>query len=665
MRSGLNERLAALVQQLDAAGPAPSLAELSRIMSETPLSSADVAAFIHENPRSYNRAQVAIRDHYELLVMTWRPGQSSVPHDHAGSICAMQIVQGTAVEGSYRVAPDGFVDLEYESEVGPGQVTAGQDAGVHTVLNRASASEPLVTVHVYAPPLKDFRRFIKRPSSAPLLHVADDERVLTVVVVGGGFSGSMAAAQLLRRAAADRKKLRVIVVERRGNVGEGVAYSSRTAAHLLNVPAGRMSAWPDRPDDFVRWVSRRYGEVRSTDFLPRQWYGEYTRETLVATAQEARPYAHLSVLFDEVRRVARHPAGGWLVHLGAGASLRAVAVVLAVGHRPPTDPFGHLWTGPRKRLIADPWQPFATNAIAPEDPVVILGSGLTAVDTLLSLHQQPRTGPVTLISRRGLLPHGHAPAPAAPVDMQTLVADLLASSDLRALKLSRRIRSAVAEAAAAGTEWRCIIDGLRPHIPALWTALPTSERRRFVARLRPFWEIHRHRMATSIAEQLRAMQTRGDFRIVAGRIAAAAAEADHVHLTITPRLPATPFTLHARWVINCTGPTAANHAAANPAIGSLLVDSLIRPDTLGLGIDTTPDGHAISAAGHPLPDLFIVGTLRKPATWESTAVPELRTQAATAAEHLLRTLPTAPKPRRTHDLPTPPSASPYAYLNNL
>ena len=70
-------------------------------------------------------------------------------------------------------------------------------------------------------------------------------------------------------------------------------------------------------------------------------------------------------------------------------------------------------------------------------------------------------------------------------------------------------------------------------------------------------------------------------------------------------------------------------------IGSLLVSGVLRPDELSLGIETTPDGHAIDADGREVADLFLVGTLRKSTDWESTAVPELRNQAAAAAEGVL------------------------------
>ena len=426
------------------------------------------------------------------------------------------------------------------------------------------------------------------------------------------------------------------IVERQGAVGEGVAYSTREQAHLLNVPAGRMSAWPDRPNDFVEWVSRRHGVAAPTDFLPRQWYGEYVRETLLETAEEAGESAQLSLLFDEARRIARRPNGGWIVNFARGASLPADAVVLAIGHRPPADPIGRLWSGPRNRYIADPWRVFATGPVRPDEPVVILGSGLTAVDAVLSLTQEPRRAPITLISRRGLVPQAHRASPLPPADLERLVSDLLAAPGGVSVKaLFRGLREKAAEVCAAGGDWRSVVDGLRPHTALVWQSMPLAERRKFFARLRPFWEVHRHRMAFSVAERFGSLRDQGLVKIVAGRIAGVQAEEGGVRLSVREWGKERPCEMQVSWIINCTGPAAANSAESNPAIGSLLVHGWIRPDELSLGLDTTTAGNAINAAGEAMPDLFVVGTLRKPSVWESTAVPELRSQAAAVADCVL------------------------------
>lgn len=631
-----SDKLLELARKLDSLGKSPSLVDLADAMASVGLSLADVQQYVEGNPRNYHRALVALGERYELLVMTWLPGQESVPHDHAGSICVMQVMQGTALEAQYRVDRHGYVDLDYECTVPCGEITAGEDAGVHAIRNSADAETPLVTVHVYAPPLRDFRRFIPRPVTLERRAVVADEPTPTVVVVGGGFSGSMTAAQILRRAKESATRVQVMLVERRGAVGEGVAFGTREIAHLLNVPAGRMSAWPDQPDHFIHWAQARYGGVKSTDFLPRLWYGQYVRETLLAAADAAAPWGELQVVFDEVRRVARRPDGGWLVHMARGKSQRADSVVLAIGHRPPSDPFGNRWHGPRTRFIADPWRPFAMNVVRPDESVVVLGSGLTAVDAVLSLAHAKRSAPITILSRRGLLPHAHAATPLAPIDLKSLAAELIASPNgVTALELLRRLHKLARGPGGSAADWRAVVDGVRPHTAALWQAMSLRERQRFLDRLRPLWEVHRHRMALAIAEHFGELRDCDWVVRLAGRVVSVDAEADSARLIVARRGDGKVVEIDAKWIVNCTGPAPSNSVSANPAIGSLLVDGWLKPDELGLGVETAADGAAIGRDGREAADLLVVGTLRKPAVWESTAVPELRAQAAVVAQRII------------------------------
>jgi uncharacterized NAD(P)/FAD-binding protein YdhS/predicted metal-dependent enzyme (double-stranded beta helix superfamily) len=634
-----SDRLNQLVRTLDAIGPKPALIDLANALESAQLHYSDVADWVQTNPHNYNRATVALREQYELLVMTWLPGQSSVPHDHGGSICAMLTMRGNAVEGNFSVAPDGYVDLEYENYFRPGQVTAGDDAAVHTVSNPADSEQTLVTVHIYSPPLRDFRRFTARPvMSDPALKAVDTD-VPTVAIVGGGFSGSISAAQLLRHAKAAKSNVRIVLLEQRGSIGEGLAYSSRETCHLLNVPAGRMSAWPDQPGDFLRWATTRDATVGADDFLPRQWYGEYIRQTVRRAAADAGETVDFSIKFDEVRRIARYPGGGWMLNLARGTSVRADVVLLAIGHRSPSDPLGRRWSGPRTRFIADPWKAFAMNAVAPSDSVLIVGSGLTAVDAVMSVANRGHKGQITLLSRRGLLPQPHLAGHPTPVDLTAMVAELTAGDrPVRALELLRQLRQQAAAAAEAGTPWQAVVDGLRPHISRLWSRMPISERRRFLSHLRSFWEVHRHRIPVPVAERFAAMRASGAVRVLPGRVESVTADEEQLQVVIRQRSTGERSELTCRWIVNATGPTPSNSPAANPAIGSLIIQGLLAPDELNLGVTTTADGHAIAANGQAVPDLLVVGTLRKPDLWESTAVPELRNQAASAAEQILAAL---------------------------
>jgi len=637
-----SKSLEELVERLHRFGPNLTLEDMAQVLKSANLSLSDVEPFVKSDPRSYQRYRIASADHFEALVMTWLPGQASSPHDHAGSKCVLQVLQGTAIESSFRIAEDGYIDLEYENSIATPGISAGQDAGIHAVRNSSDAAECLVTLHIYSPPLRQFRRFVERPIEQR--HpVPPRESGHHVIIVGGGFSGSMVAAQVLRQAAESDVKLSLTLIERSGAIGEGIAYSTTDLHHLLNVPAGKMSAWPNAPDDFLNWVRRLKPDATATEFLPRRWYGQYVRETLIRAVQQTSPEVKFKIKFDEVRRIARIPGESWLVHLATGDSVRADTVVLAVGHRPPDDPIGNRWAGSRSRYVMNPWAPMSLNVISPQDNVVILGSGLTAVDTVLSLVDGPRSGTITMISRRGLFPQAHAELPITPIDLTVEVQDFLGNqSRSRLLELARSLRNKVSRIGNEGGDWRAVIDGLRPHLSVIWRSLSLDDRKRFLRFLRPYWEIHRHRMATQISAAFGELHDAGKIEFVAGQITSASAGNAHLDLIVEQRHSKHRLAISADWVINCTGPLPSNTSSGNPAIGSLLVDGWLKPDPLGLGIETTETGVALNVNHEPIDDLLVIGTLRKAMEWESTAVPELRVQAAQIARMVLNRVTSSP-----------------------
>lgn len=624
-----------LVHALDSLPSAPNLLALADVLKRSHLTIDDVRPWVRETEAVYHRAAIVRRDRYELLVITWKRGQGSPPHDHSGSVSAMKVIAGQAIEDTFVIGPDGYADHVCATPIAAGALTAWQDAGIHAIRN--PCEDTLVTLNVYSPPLSDFRRFAIPPvHSKHRVVTSRREQPRTVVVVGGGFSGTMTAAQLLRQAEEQGARLRVVLAERRGVIGEGVAYGTPDESHLLNVPAGRMSAWPDKPADFVEWASQSIRAVDPVEFVPRAWYGRYVRDTFL-NISESLQTASCEKVLDETRRVARRPEGGWIVHFARGASILADDVVLAIGHRPPDDPLAGCWHGPTARYVRDPWRPFSSSAIEPWEPVAIMGSGLTAIDTLLSLSTTGRTAPVYLISRRGLVPRVHLrPSPAAQ-DMSAIVTDCLGDdSGLNVRRLVRNVRKAITAGVERGLDWRSFIDGLRPHTAALWQATSPQQRQRFLRHIRPLWEVLRHRMAPEIGKQLEKWQADGLVRILPGRTEYVVSNDGGVHVYVRERGADKITPLDVAWVINCTGPSASNRAESNPAIGSLLLHGWLAADEFSLGLQTTRDGAAISASGVEVADLHVVGTLRKPALWESTAVPELRSQAEQVARRIVQ-----------------------------
>ena len=69
-------------------------------------------------------------------------------------------------------------------------------------------------------------------------------------IIGGGFSGCMLAHHLLEKT----EDLQVVIFNKSSRIGPGLAYEPQSSNMLLNVKAGKMSAFPSIPADFVDWL---------------------------------------------------------------------------------------------------------------------------------------------------------------------------------------------------------------------------------------------------------------------------------------------------------------------------------------------------------------------------------------------------------------------------
>lgn len=486
----------------------------------------------------------------------------------------------------------------------------------------------------------------------------------SIGIIGGGFSGTMVAVHLLRRA---MKALpgpdTVFLFERAPKFCTGVAYSTTSPQHLLNVPAARMSAFEDDPEHFLRWVRTRDRKAIGGSFVPRALYGEYIasvlRDTHAAAMAQDAPI-HFERIASEVVDVepggpdatGLGGAGRWLVRTGQGGVFDVDRCVLAIGHYPPRSPFGESAAVGEAarigRLALDPWAPGAMNVDRQQD-VAIIGTGLTMTDAVMSLEAAGHSGVIWAISRRGLLSQSHRIASTAPKAYPRPSG--LDHWPRTAKGLLRALRREVEIGAAQGVDWREVVTSIRHDTPALWQSLPLEERRRFLTHLGAFWDTHRHRAAPESAAVIDRLIGQGRLRIVSGRITGLALEAggERVALSYQPRggVPDSDARiLRVSKVINCTGPEADLSRVGDPLVMSLRERGLIRPDALGLGLDSDDLGGVIDARGRVNPGLFVVGPLRKGKLWENTAVPELRGEcermagliSATAVHAGVRTL---------------------------
>lgn len=631
-----SDRMAALVESIKGLGPKPTVAKLQSTLEAHPLSPLDVQAWIRPDRDHYHRARVAADTAFELLVMTWLPGQSSVAHDHGGSVCAMRVIDGMATERSYRLGEDGMAAFESEVHFPGGSTIVGDDDGIHSVHNLANQNATLVTLHVYAPPLKDFRRFeVPMPPTHATSTSPNPDTPHRACVIGGGFSGACTAMHLLDSARARSVPMHLRLIDAQGSAGTGAAYGTIEASHLLNVPAGNMSARPDAPLQFLDWAKAHLPRATAADFLPRMLYGRYLRESLAHAIGEAATHGSQCTLHRARATAIERSGAGWIVQLSDGTREHADTVVIATGTPLPRDPLQHKWSGPRDRWIGDPWRPASVARIQPHESVAIIGSSLTAVDVALSLTQDgaKRIAPICMLSRNGWLPRPHIVPRSAPMDLMASVQALLSAQPrLRMSRLTRWLRQRLRGSNLDGTplDWRSVIDGLRPHTATLWSRLDTTERARFLRHARALWDVHRHRTAPAVHAHIERLERDGTLRRLPCRLLDASAADSGVMLRARTR-DGIEHAIRADWVVNCSGPAPNGAARTDPVVASLLRTGMAQEDPLGLGIHSDAHGRVLGANGQPTPGLLVVGTLRRPALWESTAVPELRAQAAVAA----------------------------------
>ena len=437
----------------------------------------------------------------------------------------------------------------------------------------------------------------------------------TVVIVGAGFSGLLTALHL----AADPDGPRVRLIERAGAFGRGAAYATANPDHLLNVRVANMSAYPDRPDHFTRWLASRGGWSSHGGFVTRGVYGDYLQD-LLRQALETCGADRRLLEQDEAVDVSPE-GGGWKVLLALGRELEAQAVVLAPGVLAPQSPAGAdpaLLTS--ARYLANPWAP---GVAAARGDLLLLGTGLTMVDVAVTLAAPGRR--IWAISRRGLLPRTHAPVVAGPPVPRPR------GSPLALLQAVRdRVRL---------EDWREVIDDLRPHVRDIWSGWSQPERRAFLRHLRPWWDVHRHRLAPSVHRELSTMIRSRDLTPRAGEVVSLTLREEGVEVVWRPRGAQAVRRLNVGAVINCRGLPGDIAASPDPLLSRLLSRGLIRPDPNRLGAEVDQGSRLVGRDGQAWSNLYAVGPITRGAVWEMSSVPDIRIQAAATAAMILAAAP--------------------------
>jgi uncharacterized NAD(P)/FAD-binding protein YdhS len=438
------------------------------------------------------------------------------------------------------------------------------------------------------------------------------KRQKTIAIIGGGVSGTLTAFHLAQQ----RVQAEIVLIDPQPAPGLGLAYSTPSERHLLNVPAGKISALPDQPRHFVEWLRANYdASMTEVDFAPRAVFGRYIQSLLSATpaVKHRRTTAVDAEIFGRQVRL----------HLADGTTLLADAVVLATGNFDPAPMRGVAEEAIHRGVYChSAWKDTTYADLAKDAPVVLIGSGLTAVDVLLRLRELGHSGQVTTVSRHAFFPHRHA-------RYEPLSTDLVPGRPPASARLLLQI---VHRAIKAGMDWRAVIDSLRARTNELWQALPLVEQKRFHRHLQRRWEIVRHRMAPPIADVIDAELEAGTLAKVQGSVQAVVPSL--LGAQVQFRRGGVTRAIDAARVINCTGPDTNYHRVNSPLLANLFAKKLIVPGPHGSGLWTSQSGALKDANGAFSDLLFHVGPGRQGTLLESIAVPELRQQAKDMAELL-------------------------------
>jgi uncharacterized NAD(P)/FAD-binding protein YdhS len=474
-----------------------------------------------------------------------------------------------------------------------------------------------------------------------------------VAIIGAGFCGTMMAVHLLR--ATSNTVYDVVLINRPTNasgksshsLARGLAYGTNSADHLLNVPAGRMSAFDDAPNDFADFLNASGRSTSTNTFVERRRYGDYLQATLqaaVASAVRRSTGPLLSIRYANVDDINRTFSGQYALQLnegGAGVTtLHATVVVLALGNFLPSNPpledstIYHC-----RKYVRDPWASGALEQVDLDQAVLMMGTGLTMYDVAMSLKRRATASgkPLRLlaVSRRGLIPQPHR-ASVDHTDFTDVPPDIFGSTSVR--QDLQSIRRQIRRVEAHGGDWRDVMASLRPIAPARWQQLPDVERQRFLRHLRPYWDSHRHRAAPEAAAQIASMMKVGELIVRAANLVALTDQGDSVSVILRRRGQQDAEQESVGSVINCTGPSSG--IDAEPLLWRLAAKGQLTADAngLGLGLLVTDHYRVIESNGAPSNGIFYVGPLLKAQYWEATAVPELRKHVEAAAEAVIQSL---------------------------
>ncbi|MDQ3141075.1 MAG: FAD/NAD(P)-binding protein [Bacteroidota bacterium] len=447
-----------------------------------------------------------------------------------------------------------------------------------------------------------------------------------IIIIGGGLSGTLVAMNFLENS----PDTQITLIEKNPEkLGRGVAYHHDFTHQPLNVVASAMSLFSDRPSHFVEWLTTNHFRfnhllpvIHPDVFVPRKIFGDYIIENLELLHHKHK--GRLQIRIDEVISLTENKKR-YLAKLESGVEIYGDDIILALGNFPPADLFTE--NDPMNndsRYFSIPWVDRIYSNIKGDENILLVGTGLTAVDVVLGLKMRGFNGKVTMVSRRGRLPSPHNLS-AKPVRMEY-------DGHSHPRDTWFWVKGKMKE--NHKLPWTSVIDGLRPLTQKIWMSWTLEEKKYFMKRLRPFWEIARHRIPSASNEILNELIKSGRLEIGKGEIRST---------NITKEGIETEFMFDNLYrkssfqkIINCTGPESNYRKVKFPIIRNLMEQGKVVSDELGLGINCTPGGKILDQSQKEVEGLWCIGPMRKSILWETTALRELREQATELVGFVLK-----------------------------
>lgn len=455
-----------------------------------------------------------------------------------------------------------------------------------------------------------------------------------IVIVGSGLSGLTLCIYLLKKGLGLED--RIFLIEKSDEqLARGIAYKKEFTHQPLNVRAGKMSLYDDQPDHFVKWLGRNH--KRYSDLLPqfdemtfvaRSIYGDYMQEEFEHWKNKSSN--QLKLIPAEVTSMMKYE-NQWKLKFADQSELEATVVVLALGNFPPSDLAAvHPEIASNPNYFSFPWQAGIMNNIPKDASILFIGMGLTTIDHLITLHHNDHKGKIYAISRNGYLPLEHVVPQAVELKQQ----DVLSSCEtpIRFLQYLRQQTKLYTE-----IHWSNIIDAMRPFTNLIWQRWTIEQRKYFIRRIRPFWEIHRHRIPPYSMQIVREMISSHLLFTIAGSIKSITGNNEKGFLlTYKEKKSGNLNALKADYLVNCTGPDSDFRKIDAPVIRDLITKGFIQPEELQLGLKTDAIGALIDTNDRKHDNLFTLGPTRKGQLWETVALNEIRIQARALCDVLLK-----------------------------